>query len=330
LADKDPLSTSEDGLPARNADDADNGLSVRRLASLVAAIVAGAGGALFLLSRIFTWIPTDIQRLGILAETLRTQNSTPEIVVFGNSAIMSGIDARGLTDAIPEHPLAWNFASTGQSLVESYLLTQDLPTGVKTAIYGIFARPGPDASPLHPQKYNTLYMYGYRPNKDTVATIESLFDPSVGSLLKRSAISQVFLSRWAVRQLIDTQLRVLLRSDLALRKSAIDLFDPQRYETPIDPVVTARRIAERNSVFEATPPIVSAPSTRLALQIVRDAARANRQIIFLFPARTSRPVLPERIGDDSRNERIQGRPHGRAKNPSHRRDECARSNAFHR
>lgn len=288
MADEDLLSTSGDDLPARNPQKVDNETSVRRLASLVVAIVAGAAIALLLLHRIFTSIPTDIQRLGFLAETLRTQHSTPEIVVFGNSAIMSGIDARALTDAIPEHPLAWNFASTGQSLIESYLLTQDLPTSVETVIYGIFARPGPNATPLHPQKYNTLFMYGYRPNKDTVATIESLFDPSVGSLLERSAISQVFLSRWAVRQLIDTQLRVLLRSDLSLRKSAVDLFHPQRYKRPINPVVTARRIAERSRVFESIPPIVTTASTKLALQIVRDAAEANRQTIFLFP-----PVHPD-------------------------------------
>ena len=59
--------------------------------------------------------PTDISRIGVLLEALRDAPEQPEVLVFGNSIVMSGIDAAQLGAELPDHPRAWNFASTGQS-----------------------------------------------------------------------------------------------------------------------------------------------------------------------------------------------------------------------
>ena len=201
---------------------------------------------------------------------------------------MSGIDAGALSEATPGRPLAWNFASTGQSLLEAYLLSQEIPKSVDLVIYGLFIRPGPTEDALHPNKYNTLFMSGFRPNAVTMQTVKDLYSPDITSQLRQSRVSQIFSSRWALRQFIDTRSRVLLRPDLAIEKSTHDLLHPQSYQNPIDPGITARFIESRGKLFSKQPPALGAHTTELALRLIEQATRDGRKTMFMFP-----PIHPD-------------------------------------
>ena len=48
---------------------------------------------------VYKLFPNDYSRIGIILDALKTRTVTPEIVVFGNSKAMSGVDA----NMIQEH-----------------------------------------------------------------------------------------------------------------------------------------------------------------------------------------------------------------------------------
>jgi len=275
-----------------NADSGDRQpLNVIQIALLIGSILFGIALGLALLAQAFVHIPTDVRRLGILHRALKSGDPSPAIVVFGNSVLMSGVDGRALTAALPGNPVAWNCASTGQTLLESYLLSQDLPETVETAVYSVFPQPDHDVEPLNAQKYNSLFMYGFRPEPATLETVRASFEPEVLGLLERSTIAQIFASRWAVRQFVDTRARSLLRSDLALDKATFDLFHPQSYLRPIDSEITQGFIDRRLEAFETAPPVLETGAIELARALVRRAETQGRSTVFLFP-----PLHPEILG----------------------------------
>ena len=89
-------------------------------------LLAGIGLALFVMPMMFRHIPSDISRIGVLLDAMNSEGANPKVVVFGNSTVMSGIDAQQLSAELPGNPLAWSLSSTGQALTESFMLSQDL------------------------------------------------------------------------------------------------------------------------------------------------------------------------------------------------------------
>ncbi len=258
-------------------------LSASRIALLIGSLLVGIALGLVLLAQVFVHVPTDVRRLGILHRAMASGEPPPEIVVFGNSVLMSGVDGRALTSALPGEPIAWNLASTGQNLLEAYLLSQDLPDSVGLASYSIFPQPDHGVEALNAQKYNTLFMYGFRPGPETLETVGAIYAPEVLALLQRSPLEQVFASRWALRQFVDTRARSLLRTDLALDKATFDLFHPQSYLHPIDPAITQSFIGGRLEAFAEAPPVLERGAIALAQRIATDADAKARHTIFLFP-----------------------------------------------
>jgi len=254
---------------------------------LVSSLVAGIAAALAVMPLIFRIIPTDISRVGVILSVLRDSSKAPEIVAFGDSIVMSGIDAKRLRDELPGRPLAWNLSSTGQSLVETSLLAQELPASVKTIIYTTSLRPIAKETPLHRQKSNAYYLYGFRPTEETLDTLGEVYGEGVLALLSRSHLAQAFEGRWAVRQLLDTSLRILLRSDLSLAGAEVDLFHPQRYTEPIQTNVLLRYIDALLAQLEDAPPRVLARDRKLVRRLAEQAASEGRRTVVLVP-----PVHP--------------------------------------
>ncbi|HEB91514.1 MAG TPA: hypothetical protein ENI85_18205, partial [Deltaproteobacteria bacterium] len=246
-------------------------------------MLAGIAIGLFILAISFKRIPTDLQRLGVLIQSLKDGHPRPELVVFGNSVVMSGIDAEQLARSLPTVSIGWNCASTGQTETEAFLLSQEMPDTVRLAIYGLQIRPGEEEQPLHPQKYNTLFMYGFRPTQETRAELISIFGSSVEDVLNRSELGQIFDSRWALRQFIDTFSRRLLRPDLSLDRATFDLFHPQTYSKRIDEETTAKLIRKRNLAYTEDPPALAYGTVALSMTLAKKLRSRGVLPVFFFP-----------------------------------------------
>ncbi len=263
-----------------------------RLVLLILSLLAGVVTALTLMPKMFRVIPTDISRIGVLLEAMRDPGERPKIVVFGNSVVMSGIDAAQLTAELPRHPLAWNLASTGQTLVESSLLTQEIPASTRVVVYTTPLRPRSPEVALHSQKNNAFWMYGFRANAETRATLSQIYGTPVENLLNRSRFSQIFQARWALRQLLDTQLRILLRRDLTLANAETDLFHPQRYAVPISQDLLERFLEKKLTALAGSPAGVPEEDRELVRTLAQLGAREGRHTVLLIP-----PVHPALLAE---------------------------------
>jgi len=260
-------------------------------------VALGAGIALpyAAMPALFPRIPTDLSRVRLVLEALRDAARQPEVVVFGSSRVMSGVDARQLSQALPSRPLAYNLSSPGQSLAESYLFYQELPAGVRVVVQ--MASLAELASPhtLERQKFNAFYLNGYRPNARTREVLGDAFGDPLLEILDASDASQRFQGRWALRQLVDTSLRRWLRRDLTLSNAERDLFHPQGYTERFPPDKRARAIARRVKTVSGNDLVIDTHKKQLLDAMVADAAEAGRTVVLFIPPThpTVHEAMPE-------------------------------------
>ena len=79
---------------------------------------------------LYRQLPNDYSRTSLIIEALADNKANPESILFGNSVLMSGIDARALR-AKTNSGLIYNFSSSGQTLSESQLYYSQVPKSVK-------------------------------------------------------------------------------------------------------------------------------------------------------------------------------------------------------
>src|SRR5581483_6196086 len=105
--------------------------TVRALAS-AAAVIAGVLLASWMMQAAATSVPNDLRRNGTVLRALASGH--PEIVIFGDSRAEAGVDARQLTRQLSRSPLAYNLATHSQTLAQSFLFQQGLPSSVRVVV----------------------------------------------------------------------------------------------------------------------------------------------------------------------------------------------------
>jgi len=259
-------------------------MSAGKIAGFVAMILVGVGLALLAAPALFKIVPTDLSRTAVLLQTLQDPPGEPEYVVFGNSVIMQGIDTNELSTYLKGDPLGYNLSSTGQNLLESALYYQELPDSVNTVIQFVQPDLMTGGPMIEPQKYNALYMYGYRPDADTRNLITSVFHTPGEKLLNIGYFEHAFDSRWAVRQAIDTFVRNTVRSDMTLDVARDDLFFPSsrgnaKSEAKLN--IDLKRAYEGKADDEYK--FVTQGRTQLKLMIERNRREGRRTVIVIPP-----------------------------------------------
>lgn len=195
--------------------------------------VLGALTAAAVMPKVFGRIETDLERTKFLLKSNREIKSgrlpAPEILVLGNSVTMNGVDTAMVSTQMSRKPLIYNFSSTGQSIAEGYLYLQELVPATKEVV--LVVSPGNLETDVMPPEdvVNTFYMQGYRPNKETVATLQSVFGDKDTEFLRLNDLQQRFHARWAISQMPDTELRKKIRKDLETSKSIKSLTYPAPY-----------------------------------------------------------------------------------------------------
>ena len=116
-------------------------MSENKLKSVDSIVIAGVVILSILMCNLLTpclyrSIKTDKYRTTLLLNKLSDSEFKPDIVVFGSSKSMAGIDCYQMSAELGQD--AYNFSSTGQSAVESSLYYALLPSSVKTVVQVIY------------------------------------------------------------------------------------------------------------------------------------------------------------------------------------------------
>ena len=198
-------------------------------------------------------LPNDLERTGTILRALRDPGAHPGVVFFGDSVIMSGIDARIVQTQAHTSAPVWNLASTGQTLAESILYYQELPASVSTVVQAVRLPrlvAERDLPPLNAHVGNTFNINGYRPDQDTQRLLTDAFGEPLLKPLLAGPFGAAFESRWLIRQFIDTSLRKVVRTDLDAERGLRDFSYPQAFTRPLEPEKLRGQI-EQNRALEA-------------------------------------------------------------------------------
>jgi len=254
---------------------------------VIGSTLAGVCVAVLMLPSLFAFLPNELARTKHLLKAVRgATEPLPKIVVLGNSIAMNGVDAKQLSNDLAGLPVVWNLSSTGQLLIESTLIADELPETVSAVLLTVFTNDlVKEASGVPKSKLIAYLQYGYQPSKSTRNALEKFGSPEVVDLLEKSKWQISLDSRWAIRSAIDISCRSLLRRDLNLSNAETSLF----YPTPFTKQQSTDAI---ESVIARNFPQLTAKQGRLSetytqLLEALSAQLAERKIAFYIA------VLPE-------------------------------------
>ena len=154
---------------------------------------------------------------------------------------------------------------------------------MKTLVQFVAVAPRETEGALDPQKYNAYYLFGFRPSEATREALDHAYGDRVVALLDRSDLAQRIAGRWALRQLVDTQLRTLLRRDLALAEADRDLSHPHRYTDRVTPARFADLLETERKRLTAGRLVLSKEKRALLAAMRVHAANAGSRLVALFP-----------------------------------------------
>ena len=263
-------------------------LPASKILMLVGSILLGIVVAILLAPTVFKAVPTDLARTNVLLTTLSSGEHQPKYVVFGNSVVMQGIDTRILSKYMQGEPVGYNLSSTGQNLLESALYYQELPDSVDTIVQVVYPKLLMAAEMINLQKYNAMYMFGYRPDEETRQMMYEVYVSKPENLLGRSTVDQYFISRWAARQTIDTAVRNRVRSDMTLDAARNDLFFPSSRGDAMTPAKLELDLIRASATIREKPFTIYQSPERQIQAMADFAKRTGRRFVLI-----SSPLHPE-------------------------------------
>lgn len=197
----------------------------------------------------FRLLPNDYTRTRLILNMIKDPTlQTPEVIIFGNSRGMSGVDGYLLQEELTNHPIVYSFTSTGQKLSESALYYTSLPASVKTVIQCIDIDHLSKPIDLDTPNQVALHMYGYEMDDQTKLLVSALEDE-----LNKPAWYYNYQARNCLFSGFSFILRNLLDDDAPESSIDNELHYPTSQTSYRNEAVYQRDLAEQNkqNKFEA-------------------------------------------------------------------------------
>ena len=142
--------------------------SSRRFVTLSVFVMVGCVIGHYLMSSLFRACPNSMKRAQVLIDSINSPGEKqPEICIFGNSVVMSGVDAKLVSKGLRGEPETWNLSSSAQGPLEGFLYFQDEPESTKVIVQCVYIHALEKEPGIGANKYNSICMYGLRPNEAT-------------------------------------------------------------------------------------------------------------------------------------------------------------------
>jgi len=113
-------------------------------------------------------LPNDFSRHRVIIEALHDNGHQPDIIFFGNSLSMFGIDAKTIGKNLPGSPVVYNLSSVGQSIFEGAYFVSSVPEKTKQVFqcvdYSIFTE---SKNGLQDAKAMSMILNGYHIDSST-------------------------------------------------------------------------------------------------------------------------------------------------------------------
>ncbi len=248
-----------------------------KLFKFLMAVIIGIIVSNYLVPVFYKYLPGDHSRTKLILETLKQREKyRPQLLLFGNSTLMCGIDAKRLSEKLDDQ-LVFNLASAGQSVLESSLYYQHVPDSVHTVVQFMKAShlSVDNFPPLSKEVKVNFYMYGFRP------------EPVTGEILGKKQVAYFstpsFMINFDARSVLPTSINIamrqILRKDINLKKLETELFYPVTHPHKMSRKKYRMRIKQN----EPVPPLRCFKTNKKMMAVLKKAARffGQRRISYV-------------------------------------------------
>ena len=195
----------------------------------------------FLTPYLYRSLPNDYIRTRLIIETLADSVQRPNVVIFGNSRGMSGINGYLLEKEIKGNPTVYSFTSTGQQVSESALYYSSLPVSVRTVLQCVDIDQLSESIDMNMPNRVALHMYGYK-----MDALTEKFLPSLKSKLDLPVLYYNYEARNCVFTGLSTILRNLLDDDIIQNATEKELRYPTSKTSDRNDIIYQRDVDEQN------------------------------------------------------------------------------------
>ena len=176
-------------------------------------------------SRFFKFLPNDYSRHKTIIETLKNKSLSPEILVFGDSKAMFGVNAKTISNNVKNTPLAFNLSSPAQSASEGSYFFSKLPTSTKHIIHCIdYSEFSYGILSLEKQVALSMRFYGFEADslmKEYIDTLNPVFFESDLEIL--------YEARNMLRTALHNEIRKVMDNEPLNENLFHDIYFPHTY-----------------------------------------------------------------------------------------------------
>lgn len=175
--------------------------------------------------KLIKFLPNDFKRHTVISEALNNTSIQPELIVFGDSRAMFGINTRFLEEKLIDSPKSINLSSVGQNLQESVYLFPNLPSSVRKVIHCVdFTTFANSVVTINDAKALSLLLNGFELTNE----LESLIEPH--PYFYRNNFINLYDSRTFLRSSIHVKLRAMLDKEEFITENYYNLQHPYIYK----------------------------------------------------------------------------------------------------
>ena len=239
-------------------------------------------------------LPSDFSRTNFILNTILKEKPQAELMVFGNSIAMSGINTKLIKDEFQLDSEAYNFASNGQYFSESLLYYPLISNDCKLVLQMVRSiELEQNLQKLDSSILRNFHFGNYNLNEN----IEKELDIDIGLEYLQDA-SQMKLNydhRGVLVNALNNSIRSTLRKDLNLEKLKEELYFPNVYTSKI----SEEKLKKMIQLHNPNPPKKSFDPSDEILELISKiqsyfAAKGIRYALVVFPYN---PVLDNYTAD---------------------------------
>ena len=151
----------------------------------------------------------DLSRHKLIINSLSDRARQPDMIVFGNSLSMLGVNTKQISEKLPGHPLIYNLSSVDQGIVEGAYFISELPQHTKAVIHCLdFSTFALKSLDLQEEKAISMIMNGYSIDSTTKAVLGE-----INPFFNKAKLVVSFEARNTVRSSVHNVLRKYLDNE---------------------------------------------------------------------------------------------------------------------
>ena len=166
----------------------------------------------------------DLSRHKLIINSLSGNATEPDIIVFGNSLSMLGVNTKQISESLPGHPLIYNLSSVEQGIVEAAYFLSAIPPNTRALVHCLdFSTFSSESLDLPEEKAISMIMNGYSIDSATKVILKE-----TNPFFDKAKLVVAFEARNTVRSSIHNVLRGYLDNE-KFANNFHDLYFPHVY-----------------------------------------------------------------------------------------------------